>query len=72
MSFLQIGIISFVVIAVISAVTFMFLSTKQSGINEQKIIQYQEIIKAKENNEEIASRPSATVNELLDWLREHE
>lgn len=72
MSFLKIGIISFVIITIIASVTFMFSSTKQSGINEQKILQFQEIIKAKEHNENIAARPSATVNELLSWLREHE
>lgn len=72
MIFLKIGIISFVIITIIASVTFMFSSTKQSGINEQKILQFQEIIKAKEHNENIAARPSATVNELLSWLREHE
>lgn len=72
MGLIQIGALGFIILSVVAAVTFMFNSTKQSGITEQKIIQYQEIIKVKERDEKIAARPSSTVDELLEWLREHE
>jgi hypothetical protein len=71
-SWSTIVIAGFIITILISSITYMYNSTKNAGITEQKIIQYKDIIKEREKNEKIAARPSATIGELLTWLREHE
>ena len=46
-----------------------FNLAKQTGIDEQRMTQYEIVLKDKENDQEITSRPDDDANVLLERMR---
>jgi len=56
-------------VAILSIIAFAFNMAKQKGIDEQKMTHYEIVLKDKENDQEIASRPDNDASDLLERMR---
>lgn len=54
---------------VLSIFAMAFNMSKQTGIDEQRMTQYEIVLEDKENDQEIASRPDDDANGLLERMR---
>ena len=64
------GWIIFAAVAFLLSIFAMaFNLAKQTGIDEQRMTQYEIVLKDKENDQEITSRPDDDANVLLERMR---
>lgn len=54
---------------VLSIVAMAFNMAKQTGIDEQRMTQYEIVLEDKENDQEISARPDNDAGDLLERMR---